>query len=132
MSSLPLLICLISPSDSLSHPINSNKDRSDQPIYSNMRMGEVYEIYIEDKVPIGGHGRRYKFRTRVEFPSFTIRGTDYPGKDTTIISDWRIANCFESTIDEKIIRSLPRASVENGEAEIIRAICGEGGSFWKH
>ena len=84
-----------------------------------------YEIYLEDQQRVKGIGRKYKFRTRVEYPTWTNRGIEYTGYESRI-SEWRVADCFKSTIDGKLVRALPRSGAERGEAELIRAICGLG------
>ena len=86
-------------------------------------MGIFYQIYLEDQQPIKGIGRKYKFRTRVEYPTWTYRGIEYPG-DEPRVSEWRVADCYKSTIDGKLVRAIPRDGSERGEAELIRAICG--------
>ena len=88
-------------------------------------MGSFYEIYLEDQQRVKGIGRKYKFRTRVEYPTWTNRGIEYTGYESRI-SEWRVADCFKSTIDGKLVRALPRSGAERGEAELIRAICGPG------
>jgi hypothetical protein len=82
-----------------------------KPIYSGMRQGIMYSIYIHEKQDLGGN--RWRFRTRAEYS----RGEDY-------YSPWRTADCGESSIDGKIIPAIARSGAEEGGARLIQAICG--------
>ena len=86
-------------------------------------MGIFYQIYLEDQQPIKGIHTKYKFRTRVEYPTWTYRGIEYPGYESRI-NEWRVADCSKSTIDGKLVSAIPRDGSERGEAALIRAICG--------
>ena len=121
----PLLISLFLSSASLSQPQTFSNNEDEDLVYSNIPMGSFYEIYLEDQQRVKGIGRKYKFRTRVEYPTWTNRGIEYTGYESRI-SEWRVADCFKSTIDGKLVRALPRSGAERGEAELIRAICGLG------
>tara|TARA_Y100001968_G_C19187498_1_gene633509 strand:- start:143 stop:547 length:405 start_codon:yes stop_codon:yes gene_type:complete len=123
--SSPLLISLFLSSVSLSQSQTFSKNEYQDLVYSNIHMGIFYEIYLEDQQRVKGNGRKYKFRTRVEYPTWTYRGIKYIGYESRI-SEWRVADCFKSTIDGKIVRALPRSGSERGESELIRAICGKG------
>lgn len=80
-------------------------------IYSGMRQGIMYKIYIHEKQDLGSN--RWRFRTRAEYS----RGEDY-------YSPWRTADCGESSIDGKIIPAIARYGAEEGESTVLRAVCG--------
>ena len=84
--------------------------KSEEPFYSNIWMGINYHLYINDKVLLE-NGYMYKFKTRYESDS------------RTTISDWRIADCFKSTIDGELVPAIPRYGYERGMPELIKEIC---------
>jgi hypothetical protein len=86
-------------------------EQTTEPIYSGMRQGIMYSIYIHEKQDLGGN--RWRFRTRAEYS----RGKDY-------YSPWRTADCGESSIDGKIIPAIARSGAEEGGATLMQAICG--------
>jgi len=79
-------------------------------IYSGMRQGINYDIYIHEKQDLGDG--RWRFRTRAVYS----RGADY-------YSPWRTADCNKSTIDGKLVPAIARYGYEEGEPKLIRAIC---------
>ena len=85
--------------------------KAEEPYYSNIWMGIDYQLYINDKERLD-NGYMYKFRTRYESDS------------RTTIVDWRIADCFKSTIDRELVPAIARFGYERGMPELIREICG--------
>ena len=98
---LPVLIALSLPSGI----------KAEEPYYSNTWMGEDYQLFINDKETLD-NGYMYKFRTRYESDS------------RTKIVDWRIADCFKSSMDGKLVPAIARFGYERGMPELIREICG--------
>ena len=84
--------------------------KADEPFYSNTWMGIDYEFFINDKEPLE-NGYLYKFRTRYESDS------------RTKIVDWRIADCFKSSIDGELVPAIARFGYERGMPDLIREIC---------
>ena len=74
-------------------------------------MGTDYQLFINDKEPLD-NGYTYIFRTRYESDS------------RTTIVDWRIADCFNSSIDGELVPAIARFGYERGMPELIREICG--------
>ena len=85
--------------------------KAEQPYYSNTWMGTDYQLFINDKEPLN-KGYIYKFRTRYESDS------------RIYIVDWRIADCFKSSIDGELVPAIARYGYERGMPELIREICG--------
>ncbi|MEI6427547.1 MAG: hypothetical protein WCO45_04030 [Pseudanabaena sp. ELA607] len=79
-------------------------------VYSGMRQGISYDIYIHEKQDLGNN--RWRFRTRAVYS----RGQDY-------YSPWRIADCSQSTIDGKLVPAIARSGSEEGAPKLIRLIC---------
>lgn len=79
-------------------------------VYSGMRQGITYKIYIHEKQDLGSN--RWRFRTRAEYS----RGKDY-------YSPWRTADCNKATIDGKIVPAFARYGAEEGQPKLIRTIC---------
>ena len=93
-----------------------SKDPIEEPFYVGLQMGITYKMFLHEKKPIDG-GIRYKFRTRVEYSSDT----------PTLIHDWSVADCLESTINDYLVPALSRNGVERGMPFLIRAVCGDMG-----
>ena len=85
--------------------------KAEEPYYLNTWMGTDYKLFINDKEPLD-NGYMYKFRTRYESDS------------RTKIIDWRIADCFKSSIDGELVPAIARFGYERGMPELIREICG--------
>ena len=85
--------------------------KAEEPYYSNTWMGIDYQLFINDKEPLD-NGYMYKFRTRYESDS------------RTKVVDWRIADCFKSSIDGELVHAIARFGYERGMPELIREICG--------
>ena len=90
--------------------------KAEEPFYVGLQMGITYKMFLHEKQPIDG-GIRYKFRTRVEYSSDT----------PTLIHDWSVADCLESTINDYLVPALSRNGVERGMPFLIRAVCGDMG-----
>ena len=103
MKSLFLLVLLV-----LSLP---SRIKPEEPFYSNTWMGVDYQLFVNDKEPLD-NGYMYKFRTRYESDS------------RTKVVDWRIADCFKSSIDGELVPAIARFGYERGMPELIREICG--------
>ena len=98
MKRLFLLVLLV-----LSLP---SRIKAEEPFYSNTWMGTDYQLFIDDKEPLG-NGYMYKFRTRYESDS------------RTTIVDWRIADCFKSSIDGELVPAIAISGYERGMPELI-------------
>ena len=85
--------------------------KAEKPYYSNTWMGTDYQLFINDKKPLD-KPYMYKFRTR------------YESHSRTTIVDWRIADCFKSSIDGKLVPAIARFGYERGMPKLIREICG--------
>ncbi len=85
--------------------------KAEEAYYSNTWMGVDYQLFINDKEPLD-NGYMYKFRTR------------YVSDSRTKIVDWRIADCFKSSIDGELVPAIARFGYERGMPELIREICG--------
>ncbi len=81
--------------------------KAEEPYYSNTWMGIDYQLYINDKEPLGNR-YIYKFRTRYESDLITK------------IVDWRIADCFKSSIDGVLVPAIARFGYERGMPELIK------------
>ena len=84
--------------------------KAEEPYYSNTWMGIDYELFINDKETLEN---RYIHKLRTRFES----------NSRTTINDWRIADCFKSSIDEKLVPAVARFGYERGMPELIREIC---------
>ena len=87
-----------------------SKIKAEEPFYSNTWMGTDYKLFINNKEPLE-NGYIYNFRTRFESNS---RKT---------LNDWKIANCFRSTIDGELVPAIARYGYERGKPELIKEIC---------
>jgi hypothetical protein len=83
-----------------------------QLAYEGVQMGERYKIYIYSKESLSAG--KWRFQTKAVYAS--------GGKP--FYSDWRTADCFESTIDGKIVAAVARFGYERGEPEVFKAVCG--------
>ena len=88
----------------------NSRIKAEEPFYSNTWMGIDYELFINDKEPLEKE-YIYKFRTR------------YESNSRSDINDWRIADCLNSTIDEKLVPAIARYGYERGMPELIKEIC---------
>ncbi len=79
-------------------------------IYSGVRQGISYDIYIHEKQDL--RNGQWRFRTRAVYS----RGEDY-------YSPWRIADCTKSTIDGQLVPAIARYGYEEGSPKLIRDIC---------
>ena len=84
--------------------------KAEEPYYSNTWMRVDYQLFINDKETLD-NGNIYKFRTRYESDS------------RTKIVDWRIADCFKSSIDGELVPAIARFGYERGMPDLIREIC---------
>jgi len=80
--------------------------------YENMRQGIRYKVYIYDKQAIGDG--KWEFQTKAVYSSGS----------KPYISDRRIADCANSTIDGKVVRAIAKYGYEEGEAAVLLAVCG--------
>jgi hypothetical protein len=80
--------------------------------YEGVRMDVGYKIFIYAKESLGPG--KWRFQTKAVY---STGGKPY-------FSDWRTADCYESTINGKVVPAISRYGVEAGEPEVLRAVCG--------
>lgn len=80
--------------------------------YEGMRQGIKYKVYIYDKRSLGD--AKWDFQTKAVFSSGS----------KPYFSDQRIADCYNSTIDGKVVRAIPQHGYELGDGAILLAVCG--------
>jgi hypothetical protein len=89
-------------------------------------MGECHRITIQAREP-QGEGR-WRFRTRTEIRRDPKGGlvAEPPADQRQRIGDWQVADCFQSTIDGKLVPAVARSGVERGLPALLQAICRPG------
>jgi hypothetical protein len=88
-----------------------------QLAYQGIRQDVEFKVYIYAKESIGA--LRWRFQTKtVRYNPFT-KQTAKP-----YYSDWRIADCAESTVDGQLVSAIARSGADVGEAEVLRTVCG--------
>lgn len=97
------------------------QDAKAQLAYENTHMGLDYKVYIYKKHDLGQG--RWKFQTKAVFKCGAAAA---PGckAGAPYISEWRIADCFNSTLDGKVVPVTARFGYERGEPEIFKSVCG--------
>lgn len=83
-----------------------------QFVYEGMRQGIKYKVYVYDKQTIGNG--KWEFQTKAVYSSGS----------KPYFSDRRIADCNNSTIDGKVIRAIAQYGYEEGDAAVLRTVCG--------
>ncbi len=84
-----------------------------QLAYEGQYQGHPYKVFIYEKQSTGEG--RWEFQTK----------TVYADGKKPYYSDRQSADCFRSTIDGRLVKALPYYSVEYGDAEVLRAVCGK-------
>jgi hypothetical protein len=80
--------------------------------YEGFRQDVGYKVFIYEKRSLGEG--RWEFQTKAVFSNGS----------KPHFSDRRIANCYDSTIDGKVVRAIAQYGYEEGESEVLRAVCG--------
>ena len=80
--------------------------------YEGMRQDVGYKVFIYEKRSLGEG--KWEFQTKAVFSNGS----------KPHFSDRRIANCDDSTIDGQVVRAIPQYGYEEGESEVLRAVCG--------
>jgi hypothetical protein len=83
-----------------------------QLAHEGMQMGVRYKIYIYSKESMGPG--IWRFQTKAVYASGS----------KPYYSDWRTADCANSTIDGKTVPALAKYGYERGEPEVLRVVCG--------
>jgi len=91
-----------------------------QFVYESTRMGLDYKVYILKKHSLGAG--KWKFQTKVVYK---CGATALPGCKTSepFISEWMIADCWNSTIDGKLVLAVARDGSEMGTPETFKSVC---------
>lgn len=79
--------------------------------YEGMRQGIRYKIFVYAKEYLGNE--RWRFQTKAV----------YSTGSKPYFSEWRTADCENSTIDGEIIRAIPKYGYQEGEAAVLHAVC---------
>ena len=92
-----------------------------QFVYESTRMGQDYKVYIYKKYNFGDG--KWKFQTK---SVFRCGAASLPGCQAgePYISEWRIADCWNSTIDGQLVPASARFGYEEGLPEIFKSVCG--------
>ena len=80
--------------------------------YEGMRQGIKYKVYIYDKQSLGNG--KWEFQTKAVYSSGS----------KPYFSDRRIADCYNSTIDGKVVRAIAQYGYEEGDGAVLLAVCG--------
>lgn len=80
--------------------------------YQGNSMEGPYKIFIYAKESLGSG--RWSFQTEAIF----CNGSK------PYYSDWRTADCYQSTIDGKTVPVIARSGAEFGEPDVLKAVCG--------
>ena len=80
--------------------------------YEGFRQDVGYKVFIYEKRSLGEG--RWEFQTKAVFSNGS----------KPHFSDRRVANCSNSTIDGKVVRAIAQYGYEEGESEVLRAVCG--------
>lgn len=93
-----------------------------QFVYESGRMGTFYKVYIYKKHNLGGG--KWRFRTKTVFNCGTPANLLPDCKiGEPYVSEWRIADCFNSTINGKAVYEIARSGSEHGEFEVFKSVC---------
>ncbi len=80
--------------------------------YQGQYQGHPYKVFIYEKQSLGDG--RWEFQTKAV----------YNDGSKPYYSDRQVADCFKSTIDGRVVKAIPYYSVEKGDAEVLKAVCG--------
>jgi len=90
-----------------------------QFVYESTHMGG-YKTYIHEKHSLGSGKWRFKTKT------VSLCGTARAPKcepTAPIISEWMIADCWNSTIDGEAVPAIARYGYERGLPEYLKSVC---------
>lgn len=80
--------------------------------YQGTQTGTKYKVFIYAKESLG-HGR-WRFQTKAV--------SDDGSKP--YYSDWRTADCFNSTVDGEVVKAINPYGYQRGAVEVLYAVCG--------
>jgi hypothetical protein len=80
--------------------------------YQGQYQGHPYKVFIYDKQSLGDG--KWEFQTKAVYSDGT----------KPYYSDRKVADCFRSTIDGRVVKAISYYSVEKGDAEVLKAVCG--------
>jgi hypothetical protein len=88
-----------------------------QLAHQGIRQDVEYKVYIYAKEPMGA--LRWRFQTKtVGYNPFTKEVMK------PYYSDWKAADCANSTVDGQIVSAIAQSGADVGLAEILRVVCG--------
>lgn len=91
-----------------------------QFVYESTRMGQDYKVYVFKKHSLGEG--RWKFQTKAVYRCGAAAAPGCkPG--APYISEWSIADCWNSTIDGKLVPATARFGYEQGMTEVFKSVC---------
>ncbi len=82
-----------------------------QLAFQGSRQGETYKVYIFRKVSAGPG--RWRFQTKAVYAS----GAE------PYFSEWQVADCYNATIDGKVVPAVARYGYEEGLPDVFKAVC---------
>jgi hypothetical protein len=85
---------------------------SAQFAYEGVRQDIGYKVFIYDKQSLGSG--RWVFQTKAV----------YSDGSKPYYSNRQVADCYKSTIDGKVVRAIAQYGYEEGDAAVLRAVCG--------
>ena len=91
--------------------LNSNPGWT-QFAYEGWRQDVGYKVFIYAKESLGPG--KWRFQTKSVFSK----------GEKPYYSDWRVADCYDSTLDGLIVPAIARSGAEEGQPEVLRAVCG--------
>lgn len=91
-----------------------------QLAYENTQQGIDYKVYIYKKHSLGDG--KWKFQTKAVYKCGAAAA---PGcqAGAPYLSEWRIADCWNSTIDGKLVPATARFGYERGAPEVFKSVC---------
>lgn len=91
-----------------------------QLAYENTQQGIDYKVYIYKKHNLGNG--KWKFQTKAVHKCGAAAA---PGCQAGAphVSNWRIADCWNSTIDGELVPASARFGYERGTPEVFKSVC---------
>lgn len=80
--------------------------------YQGTQTGTKYKVFIYAKESLGDG--RWRFQTKAV--------SDDGSKP--YYSDWRTADCFNSTVDGEVVKAINPYGYQRGAVEVLYAVCG--------